>query len=133
MAGALRTAIYSKFTAATTSALYTALGGTRLYYSEAPETPTYPYCVFFIPTEIPDWTFDLDFEESLVQFDYYAETATACDTGIEAIKALFDFSTLTISGQTFLRMHREMTFRPDKVQPENIWEGNVRYAILAKT
>jgi len=128
--GIVRNGIYGYFTAANTSALYSDLGGSRIYYTEAPEQPGYPYCVFYIFNEIYDFTFDLEFEEVLVQFDYFGTTANECDDGLIDIKALFDYATLTVSGYTCLKMEREMVISPSKIQPMDIWSGSIRYTIL---
>lgn len=129
---AIRTAIYAYFKADSNAALYTDLGGVRLYYSEAPEQPTFPYCVFHIFDEVPMETFDLDFEEALVQFDYYASTADICDDGLKDIKAMYDYAILTVVGHTCLRMERETVFHPSKLQPANVWQCVVRYSLLVK-
>lgn len=127
--GIVRTGIYSYHTTNNSSALYTDIG-TRLYYAEAPEQPTYPYCVFYVFNEIYDFTFDLEFEEALIQFDYFGRTANQCDDGLIDIKSLFDYATLTISGYTCLRVEREMVIDSTKIQPMDIWSGTVRYTLL---
>jgi len=127
--GVVRTGIYSRHTTNNSSALYKAIG-TRLYYVEAPEKPIYPYCVFHIFDETHEWTFDLEFENISVQFNYFDITADACDTGIDAIKALYDYCILSITGYTTLRMEREMVLPSWKIEPDNIWSGAVRYNLL---
>ena len=128
--GVIRHGIYSYFTAATTSALYADLGGTRLYYSEAPEKITKPYCVFHLFQEKRSFTFDLNFEEVLVQFNYYGRTANEADDGVIDIKTLYDYAIITISGHTTLKMEREYVFDSEIIEPDNIWEGSVRYNLL---
>ena len=128
--GAIRTGIWTFFRASDIAPLYVDLAGARLYYSEAEEQPTMPYCVFHIFNEIYDYTFDLEFEEVLVQFDYFGSTANVCDDGIADIKTMFDYCTLALSGYTCLRMERTMVFNSHKVQPYNIWAGIVRYNLL---
>jgi len=127
---AVRTGIYSYFRSDNTAALYTDLSGERLYYSEAVEQATLPYCVFQIYDEIPDETFDLDFEEALVQFSYYGSTADVVDDGAADIKTMFDNAAITVAGHTVIRMKREFVFHPEKIMPDNIWVSIVRYSIF---
>ena len=125
----VRTGIYKFFTTNNTSAFYIALGG-RLYYDEMSESPLYPYCVFKMFDEIRDWTFDLDFEDIAVQFDYFDTTADGCDTGLINLKSLFDYAALSITGWTTLKMERELIIPSYKIEPDDIWEGKARYSIL---
>lgn len=127
--GAIRTGIYSYYTARTTDPLYLDVG-TRFYYNDAPEQETVPYCVFHVFTEIPDWTFDLSFENAYVQFDYIGSTANECDDGIADIKTMFDYAELTISGYSSLKLERDMVYNASRVFPQDVWKGSVRYTLL---
>lgn len=128
--GIVRTGIWTLFKASAAAPLYLDLSGARFYYSEAPEQPALPYCVFNVYDEIYDFTFDLEFEDVLVQFDYYGSTADECDDGVADIKTMFDYCSLTISGYTCLRMERELVINPAKVQPADIWVATIRYGLL---
>lgn len=133
---ALRTAIYNKFIADVNAPLYIDLGGAdrRFYYDEAPQTPTYPYCVFSLLTEDFSFQFTEEFENTFVQFDYYSQASgpDTCDDGVADIKTMFDWTDLTIAGYLFLQMERQFSLPAQKVQPENVWQGIVRYEILAQ-
>lgn len=130
--GIVRKGIYSKFIADNSTPLYLDLGGIRLYYSEAPEQPKLPYCVFHVFNEDYQFQFDLEFEEAYAQFDFFGTTADECDDGIADVKAMFDYTTLTLTGTGFtcLKMERDYTINPTKVMPHDIWVGIVRYTIL---
>ena len=128
--GIIRTGIWSYFLADNVAPLYTNLDGVRFYYSEAPEQPNKPYCVFHVLQENYDFTFDLEFEEVLIQFDYFGATGDECDDGVADIKTMFDYATLTLSGYTCLRMEREFVFNSSKIQPDDIWSATVRYSLL---
>ena len=130
----LRTAIYDKFKANSLSPLYIDLGGSRFHYFEAPPTQTYPYCVFSFPNEDFDFTFGEKFENTMVQFDYFSKASSPdeCDDGVLDIKTMFDWTTLSISGYLFLQMERQFSLPARKIQPENVWQGIVRYIILAQ-
>ena len=69
---AIRKAIYEEFTDDDLAELYQNING-RMYYAYAPEMTEKPYCVFSIISIDYDFTFDLEFEDLTVQFDYYAE------------------------------------------------------------
>ena len=128
---AVRTGIYTKFTGDNTSTLYTLLGGTRLYYNEASQGPVHPYCVFRIFGETLDWTFDLEFENVLVQFDYYSLTADDGDSGVAAIKLRYDYAALAnISNFTPIVMQRVDVMNADKQQPSDVWLSIVRYELM---
>ncbi len=128
--GILRTAIQTKFVADANAALYLDLNGTRFYYCEAESDIIRPYCVFHIFDEIYDFTFVEEFEEGLIQFDYFGDTADVCDDGITDIKAMFDYAALDVSGYTPLVMQRVLVIPSEKNQPDNTWQGIVRYELL---
>ena len=130
----LRTAIYNKFKADVSAPLYVDLDGTRFYYYEGEPTPTYPYCVFSFPDEQFDFEFTEEFEYTMVQFNYFSigSSPDVCDDGVADIKTMFDWTDLTISGYLFLKMERTFSIPARKVQPENAWQGIVRYLILAQ-
>lgn len=127
---AMRTGIYNHFATATLSDLYSDLDGERLYYEEAPEQPIIPYCIFRVFEKIPSHTFDLHFEEILLQFDYYGSTIDMCDNGVVNIETLYDFANLVISGYTFLKFEKELVFDPVRILPHDIWQSSVRYSLL---
>ena len=127
---AIRTAIWNYFKLSDIAPLYLDLAGTRFYYSEAPEQIEMPYCVFHAFEEVRDSTFDLEFEDVPIQFDYYATTASTCDDGIADIKTMFNYASLTISGYTCLKLERFFVFNPVKIQPDDVWQGIVRYNLL---
>jgi len=128
----IRTAIYSHFMSDNTAALYTDLSGDRFYYSEAVEQETKPYCVYQVFEEIYDFMFVEEFEEALIQFSYYGDTAAVVDDGISDIKTMFDYAELTVSGYTCLRMQREYIWHPTKIMPDDHWEAHARYSLLIK-
>lgn len=127
--GVIRTAIYEYFTNDDLSALYLDING-RMYYSEADEDADRPYCVFHIYQTIPERTFDLSFEDMLVQFDYYAKTANQCDDGLIDIRTMYDWADLDITGYTCLRMEWVTTFPSEKEEPSGDWVGSVRYRLF---
>lgn len=126
---AVRTAIWNKFIADNNAPLYLDLDGTRLYYDEAEQNPTYPYCVFSNLDQDYDYEFTERFEYIMIQFDYFSQTQSPdeCDDGVADIITMFDWTNLTVSGFLFLKMERDFIIPARKVQPENVWQGSVRY------
>jgi len=130
------TAIYTLFSATPpTTALNTALGG-RFYPYEAPESATYPYCVYSMVSDIPDYAFGgkKDVSTFRVQFSLYSQKSSAVEVlnAYENLKTLFDGCKLSVTGYTFLSCIREnsVLYR----HPEtNIWQHNTDYLISIST
>ncbi len=81
----------------------------RVYLDEADDI-TLPYMVWFVVTAPKEKTFQESFRNALIQFSIFeAKTAgiAAMTTIYNDLDALFDECTLTITGDTFLRMHEE--------------------------
>ena len=101
----LLTAIYSKFSG---SAISADVGG-RIYLDQAPEGCEFPYCVFFIVSDVPEKTFTEDFENIIIQFSLFSSSSGAAEiTGMFAdLKTLFDECSLTITGSALVWMKRQ--------------------------
>lgn len=128
--GIIRTGIYNYFVSDDTAPLYLDLNGTRFYYDNANEQEPLPYCVFHVFTEVYDRTFDLEFENSYVQFDYIGATANETDDGVADIKTMFDYAELTLSGYTCLKLERDMVYNARRVIPQDVWSASVRYTLV---
>jgi len=127
----LFTGIYSKFTALPANALYTALSG-RLYFTEAPQDSTFPYCVFSMVSDVPDYYFGGEqFETYLVEFNIFDEDNSASDIGTlyENLKTLYDDCSITVVGYSNVIFEREHTnlFRDEE---NNVWQYNVQYYVM---
>lgn len=92
------------------SAFTSDIGG-RFYADVAPQNADYPYCVFSIVTNNPDYTFTEDFEETTIQFSLYSTSAgtTEITDMWKDLTALFDECSLTITDQTLIWMVRRNT------------------------
>jgi hypothetical protein len=99
------TAIMTKTTG---SAFSTAVGG-RIYLDDAPDKATFPYCVYFIVSAVPNDTFSEKLDDILIQFELYSMSKGATEiTGMYSkLRSLFDDCTLTITDATSLSMSRE--------------------------
>lgn len=97
--------IYDKATGSTFS---TAIGG-RLYAYEAPQVPTYPYCVFEQISGFKDRDFLARLEDVLIQFKIVdsADGITTIADAETKLFALYDEAALTITGYTHILMERQ--------------------------
>jgi len=103
----LMTAIYTKFNA--TNDLNTAIGG-RLYYKRAPDEKEFPYIVYDIVSDVPDWTFTDTYENVTIQFDIFAIAGVSSGQTEDiytALKSLYDDCSLSVASNTFLYMWRQ--------------------------
>jgi len=131
---ALYTAIYSKFTAEVAGAhnsFYTAIGG-RLYFAEAPQGATFPYCVYSMISNTPEYFFNDElYEEFLIQFSLFDQDSSAGDIGTNVgyLKSLFDDCSITVASYGHLLFEREMG-RLLRDAENNIWHYAVDYNVI---
>lgn len=99
------TAIMTKTTG---SAFSTAVGG-RIYLDDAPDKATFPYCVYFIVSAVPNDTFSEKLDDILIQFDLYSMSKGATEiTGLyNKLTSLFDGCSLTVTDALSLSFSRE--------------------------
>ena len=92
----------------TGSAFSTAVGG-RIYLDEAPDRATFPYCVFFIVSAVPNGTFTEDIDDVMIQFSLFSTSKGATEiTGLyNKLTALFDDCSLTVTDALSLSFSRE--------------------------
>ncbi len=95
----LLTAIFSKISG---SSFSSDIGG-RIFLDNAPDNTEFPYCVVFIVSDMPEYTFPAatakgNLEEIIIQFSLFSASAGMTEiTGIyEDLRTLFDDCTLTI-------------------------------------
>jgi len=121
----LFTSIYTKYLASGLPAA----GMTGLYNTEAPAGAVFPYSVFQLISDVPDWTFTEDFENCLVQFNLFSDHKTSpleiCAL-FELLKTAFDFVDLTVSGYKSVSLTREMS---TLLRIDMVWQYTVTYRI----
>ena len=119
-------AIYARFEATT---LHDKI--TELYNTEALEEAVFPYGTVGLPSSVPDWTFNSNFEDVLIQFKLTSETDTAAEIieAFTALKAAFDFFDLVIAGHATVSLTREPA---NLLRVESRWVYDVTYRILIK-
>lgn len=102
---------------------------TGLYNTEAPQDAVFPYGVFSLISDVPDWTFSENFENCLLQFNLFSSKSSPVEICalFTLLKTAFDFLELTIANYKTVSMIRENAI-PTRV--ENIWQYNVTYRVL---
>jgi hypothetical protein len=132
----LTTALYTHFTRTTGSptpvhnAFYNQISG-RLYKEVAPQNSLLPYAVYHLISNVPDWNFTNYFENARIQFDLVSKNTSSVEVEdmFTNLKSLYDWCALTVTGNTFLYMRRDLarlTFDIDF----STWVYNVDYLIL---
>lgn len=101
----LTTAIYSKISG---SSLSTAIGG-RFYKNRAPEDAEYPYVVYMIVTDTPDYNFKTTIEDVIIQFSIFSakQSSTEAENLYGYLKTLYDDCTFTVTGSSLIWMIRQ--------------------------
>lgn len=129
----LTKAIYAKLSG---SSLSTAIGG-RLYKGRAPQGTSYPYVVYFMVTNTPDYTFSEDFENCTIQFSIFSSASgtTEIENIYTYLKALYDECSLSITGAKLVWMKRSNAVfqTEDHTTPQGttqVWAYHVDYEIL---
>lgn len=127
--------LYTKFTELTNGAhntFYNDISG-RLYRELANQGTTLPYAVFHVIDQVPDITFDTNFETVRIQFDLISDSES--DSEIEDmythLKDLYDWAELSISGYRHLEMKRELA-KFSRDQETGYWVYNVDYLIYVE-
>jgi len=108
---------------------------TDLYNTTAPSKAIFPYGVFSLVSDTPNWTFTENYENCLIQFNIFSKEKSslqACNI-FEAIKGDrelgigFDFLDLELDNYTLVSLLREVS---QLVQIEDVWQYNITYRIL---
>lgn len=97
----LTTAIFGLMTSATS--LYTDIGG-RLYKGEAPEGAEFPYIVFFVVADIPEYPGGKTIEQVLLQFSLFSSASSSIEIEdmLTHLRTLYDDCSLTITDNTLI-------------------------------
>lgn len=124
----LTTAIFGKCAAGTS--LYTDIGG-RMYKGEAPQRATFPYVVFFVVSDVPEYPSSHTIEEVLVQFSIYSITSssTEIEDALTDLRTLYDNCSLSITSNTLIHFTRgNLTCMRDEVETTSGTKGVWHYA-----
>lgn len=97
----LTTAIFGKLSG---SSLSTDIGG-RLYKGRAPEGAVYPYVVYFVVSDLPEYPGTKTIERVRIQFSLYSadQSSTAeIEDMLTYLRSLYDDCSLTITSNTLI-------------------------------
>jgi len=99
-----------------------------LWNTQAPQETPFPYGVFQLISDVPDWTFSENFENILLQFNLFSDTKDPVQICAlyELLKIAFDFLDLTIANYETVSMIRENAILTRDVY----WQYNVTYRIV---
>ena len=85
------------------STLSTDVGG-RIYHGQAPDGAEFPYVVFNVISNLPEYPGGATMDEYLMEFSIYSvsQGETEVTTILTDLRTLFDNCTLTITGSTLV-------------------------------
>lgn len=115
----------------TVNDLNTNTGG-QLYFTEGDQDGAiFPYVTYQITSNVPDWTFEEDFEIFIIQFSIFSDKKSSIEVLnlFEDLKSLFDDAVLTVVGWTHLFTQR-VSGEPVRNQINGVWQQVVDYEIL---
>jgi len=134
MLSAVFTAIYNKFN---TGNSFDLAVGNRFYPYKVPnniaKNMTYPYSVYWEVTDAPEYTFNTEMNNMLLQIDIFDNSSSSL-TLLDAqqkLWTLFDDTTLTITGYNHLLMERN-NHRLLLEEEPRVWHSMTEYNILVQ-
>lgn len=105
---------------------------TDLYNTQAPQDAVFPYVVFALISDVPEWTFSEDFENCLIQFNIFSDKSNPVEIcalyellkGDVALGTGFDFLDLPVTDYEIVSLIRENAIL---TRLESVWQYNVTY------
>jgi len=100
-----------------------------LWSTLAPQDTAFPYGVFSLISDVPEWTFGENLENILLQFNLFSNTSDPVQVCalFTLLKTAFDFLDLSIDNYETVSLIRENAIL---TKVEDIWQYNVTYRIL---
>ena len=100
-----------------------------LWNTEAPQDVVFPYGVFQLISDVPEWTFSENLENILIQFNIFSDKSNPVETCalFELLKKAFDFLDLPIDNYETVSLVRENAIL---TRVESVWQYNVTYRIV---
>ena len=118
----LFTGLYNKYLS--DAALKAAITG--FYFTEAPQDAVMPYVVYNLVSNVPDWTYTEDMENSLIQFSIFDNnsSSTTINDIYAKLTALFNWCSLSVTGYSHIYMKREFNIL---TRGNDIWKYVIQY------
>ncbi len=114
------------------TAIYNDLGG-QLFNTFAPQGTNYPFAVFQLVSDVPDWTFSDDEENIIVQFNIFdnSESSLNICNYFSDLDAIYHQAILTLTDYECIYCFRELShLLRDNETEGGIWQYMVQYRIL---
>lgn len=130
----LFTGIYSHFQTTSATSFYNGIGG-RMYLEYAPEGTQFPYAVYSLDSNVHDWQFNTDYEESLVTFHLFANEETEVLDLEKKLRDAYDESSFTVSNYSLLKFRFDnewLNVHPEMIPNEDIWQYTIQYRTLTR-
>lgn len=111
--------------------------GSRFYKGQAPDGTDYPYAVYMMPTDVPEYTFSEQYETVMVQFSIFSSAASSAEIedALTHLKELYDDCALAVTGYTTVWMRRTGGTLPMKEEhttpagTTSVWAAHVEYQV----
>jgi len=118
----LFTGLYNKYLS--NAALKAVITG--FYFTEAPQDAVMPYVVYNLVSNVPDWTYTEDMENSLLQFSIFDDhsSSTTINDIYTKLTALFNWCSLSVTGYSHIYMKREFNIL---TRENDIWQYVIQY------
>jgi len=101
---------------------------TGMYLTEAPQGTVYPYITYYLISNVADWTYTEDMENSLIQFSIFDNSSSSVKILdiFEKLKTCYDWVTLTVTGYNSIYVKREFNIL---TRVNDIWNLSCQYRI----
>lgn len=135
----LTTALYTYTVADAVGSGFMTSIGSRFYDTEAPQGAVFPYCNYLIVTDMPEWTWNEDFEDVLLQFSIFSKARSSGEIKdiYTKLNALYHKKSLgsIVGGKQFIWMWRSnLTTMRDEVTTRagtvGVWHFAVDFAVF---
>ena len=130
----LFTGIYSHFQTTSATSFYNGVGG-RMYVRYAPEATQFPYAVYALDSNIHEWQFNTDYEDSLLTFNLFSNDETEVLNLEKKLRDAYDEANFAVAGHTLLKFRFDnewLNVHPDMIPNEDIWQYTVQYRSLTR-